>query len=75
LYIPGETEKDEDVKRTSAQDWENFILARSKEMKKGDYDIYMPVFVIVVSDHSTTVSTSHLLCSGFRGCHPLYCTC
>ncbi|XP_048739943.2 uncharacterized protein LOC125654181 [Ostrea edulis] len=35
LYIPGETEKEAEVKRTSAQDWMDFLIARSMEMREG----------------------------------------
>jgi hypothetical protein len=39
FYIPGETDKEQEIKHSSAIDWMNFLLARSAEMKKGKYKI------------------------------------
>jgi hypothetical protein len=39
MYIPGTTEKEEEVKRASAKDWTGFLHARSAEMKKGNHDV------------------------------------
>jgi hypothetical protein len=46
-YIPGKTEKEEEVKRVSAQDWENFLHARSAEMKKGEHKMFV-IFIICI---------------------------
>ncbi|XP_056000180.1 uncharacterized protein LOC130048075 [Ostrea edulis] len=35
LYVPGETENEAEIKRISAQDWMDFLMKRSMEMKKG----------------------------------------
>jgi hypothetical protein len=39
FYIPGDTDKEQEIKQSSARDWINFLLARSAEMKKGEYVI------------------------------------
>jgi hypothetical protein len=39
LYVPGETKEEEEIKRTSSRDWMTFLLARSAEMKKGEYNM------------------------------------
>jgi hypothetical protein len=41
VYIPGETEAEEEVKRTAAQDWLDFLSARAAEMKKGNCYVYV----------------------------------
>jgi hypothetical protein len=57
VYIPGETEVEEEVKHAAAQDWLDFLSARAAEMKKGDGYVYVYITY-------TTISNIYLFCQG-----------
>ncbi|XP_061190905.1 uncharacterized protein LOC133199033 isoform X1 [Saccostrea echinata] len=57
VYLPSNTDKEEKIEEKAAQDWENFLSLRSREMKKG------AVFLVVVLYYSRDLY--EILCDEF----------